>query len=444
MPHQTNAQSLSQRPGPTCFLEPSTKRNSGVVLPARMGPALTLAGVLLMSACGPEAEPGPTVSVRDSSGVTIVENRGDLEPGSGGWEIGEAPTLSIGTFQGDSLQQLFRVQGAVRLPGGAVAVANAGYGQVRVYGPDGEFVRAVGRKGEGPGEFQAPALAGFLPPDTLVVVDSQLRRITLLTVDGDIQESATMDEGVGGGVYPRGMFSDGRVVVGGGFYFSSASGEELSSGYSRRSTTYRSVNRDGALVTDFGEFPGSEFFMDVRNEGGGVMMMARLIPFGKHPMAAVGANHLYFSSGDLWEIQAYSRDGVLNRLIRWDRPPRPVESQDVELFVEDQVENAQDPSQAQDIRQQYREMPVPDFMPPFASITVDAEGYLWVERYRTPEETTPVFDIFDPGGRLVGRGTLPEDADVLEIGEGFVLVLYRDELDIEYVRMYDLRRPGPS
>lgn len=408
---------------------------------ARVMASLAVTAMLSLSACGVDAGSGPSVSVRDSAGVTIVENRGDFGEAPHGWEIEESPTLSIGTFEGDSLQQLFRVQGAARFPSGDVAVANAGYGQVRIYGPDGRFVSALGRRGEGPGEFQAPALAGILAPDTVVVADSQLRRITRLTLEGDIVESATVDEEVGGGLYPRGMFSDGSVVVGGGFYFSSASGDELSSGYSRRSTTYRSVNVEGALVTDFGEFPGSEFFMDVRNEGGGVMMMARLIPFGKHPMAAVGSDHLYFSSGDRWEIQAFSRDGKLARLIRWDRPPRPVEASDVDVFVEDQVANAQDPGQAQDIRQQYREMPVPDVMPRFAGITVDALGYLWVERYRTSLEPTPVFDILDPEGRLVGRASLPEDADLMEIGEDYVLALYRDELDIEYVRMYHLRRP---
>ena len=397
---------------------------------------------LLLSGCGSEAYEGPTVSVRDSSGVSIVENQGELAPDDGEWVVDPSPILSIGTFQGDTLQQLFEVQGAVRLPGGGVAVANSGYGQVRIYGPRGEFVRALGRKGEGPGEFQAPALAGFLPPDTLVVVDARLRRVTYLSLDGEILESSTVDEDVGGAVFPTGIFSDGKAVVGGGFYFSGSSGEELSNGYTRRSTTYRSVSMDGSLATDFGELPGSEFFMEVRRGGGGMMMMARLIPFGKFPMAAVGGDRFFFASGDSWEIREYSADGTLSQLIRWDRDRRPVEGGDLRAFIEARVEAAEDPTQAQEIRQQYADMPAADFMPAFAGITVDARGFLWVERYRVPEEGLPEFDILDPEGRVVGFASLPEEADVLEIGDDYILALYRDELEIEYVRVYRLQRPS--
>jgi hypothetical protein len=250
-----------------------------------------------------------------------------------------------------------------------------------------------------------------------------------------------MEEDVGGSVSPRGMFADGSTVVGGGFYFSSSSGEALSTGYSRRLTTYRSVARDGSLITDFGEFPGSEFFMVVRSQGGGMVMMARLVPFGKFPMAAVGGDRFYFGSGDTWEIREYSPDGVLRKLIRWDKPLRPVESEDLSRFIEAQVEDAEDPTQAQELRQQYADMPSPDFMPAFAGLSVDAMGYLWVERYRGPGEDEPEFDIFDTQGRLVGYAALPEDADVLEIGENHILALYRDELGIEFVRMFAFHQP---
>ncbi len=402
---------------------------------------LTMGFAAFLSACGAEPNRGPTVSVRDSAGISIVENRGEVDPDLNAWTVDPTPILSVGTFQGDSLQQLYQVQGAAALPDGGVAIANGGYGQVRIYDAQGQFVRSLGRKGEGPGEFQAPALAGFLPPDTLVVVDNRLRRITLFTLDGEMPRSEGMEEDVGGSVSPWGIFADGSTVVGGGFYFSSSNGEALSTGYSRRLTTYRSVARDGSLVTDFGEFPGSEFFMVVRSQGGGMVMMARLVPFGKFPMAAVGGNRFYFGSGDSWEIREYSPEGALRQLIRWDKPLRPVESEDLSRFIESQVEDAEDPTQAQEIRQQYAEMPSPDFMPAFAGLSVDAMGYLWVERYRGPGEDIPEFDIFDSQGHLAGYAALPEDADVLQIGDDYILALYRDELGIEFVRMFAFHRP---
>lgn len=397
----------------------------------------------LASGCSPSEEAGPTVAVRDSAGITIIENRGAANPVGGEWFISPDPILSIGTFEGDSLQQLYEVQGALRLADGSIAIANGGSGEIRIYGPSGEFVRALGRKGEGPGEFERPALAGLLGSDTLVVVDNQLRRINWLHVEEGFLESVTMAEEVGGGVYPRGMFPDGTVIVGGGFYFSSASGDQLSNGYTRRATTYRSAARDGTLATDFGEFPGSEFFMRVMNQGGGAMAMsASLIPFGKYAMAAVGHQRLYFGSGDSWEIQAYSPTGELAEIIRLDREARAVEAGDLDAYIESRVEDASDQAEAQAIRQQYSEMPIPDHMPAFASLETDPLGYLWVERYRTPGEEPTVYDILDPEGRLVGWVSLPDQLDILEIGQDHILGLYRDELEVEYVRMYRLHRPG--
>ena len=47
----------------------------------------------------------------------------------------------------------------------------------------------------------------------------------------------------------------------------------------------------------------------------------------------------------------------------------------------------------------------------------------------------------DPQGNLVGSVTLPEGVDILGIGEDYLLGLVRDELEVEYVKLYQLQRP---
>ncbi len=408
------------------------------ILPRALSMALLLPA---FQGCESPNRPEVVTTVADSAGVVVVENRGEVGPDGGGWRVSPEPGSSIGSFQGDSLQQLFQVQGATMLQGGRVAVANAGSGEIRVYGPDGVFLAAHGRKGEGPGEFQRPALAGKLGGDTLVVVDVQLQRISLMDTREGFLSSTRISEALGGGLFPRGMFQDRSVVLGGGFYWSGDSGEQLSDGYSRRKTSYRSASLDGEPVTDFGLFPGSEFFMRVRRVGEGMVMAARLIPFGKFPMQAVGPRHLFLASGDRWEVRGFSPDGTLERIIRWDRPPLPVTTADVVLLTEEEVAEAGDPARAREIRDELEEMPVPEFMPAFAGLVADAHGYLWVERSRPPADTTPRFDILDPEGRVVGWVSLPEALELLEIGPDYLLGLHRDELGVEYLRMYELTRP---
>jgi hypothetical protein len=396
---------------------------------------------IFLGGCESEGQPGPGVSVRDSAGVSIVENSGELDPEGGGWSVASDPTLSIGTFQGEPEDQLFQVQGASRLPDGRVAVANAGSGEIKVFDAGGQFLLAHGRKGEGPGEFERPVIVGSSGRDTLVVVDNQLRRISWIHPDEGFLGSVPISSDLGGGAYPQGMFADGTVILGGGFYWSSDSGVELTSGYSRRATSFWSVAPDGHLVTDFGQFPGAEFFMLVTDEGGGaISMRARLIPFGKHSMQAVGSDHFFVASGDAWEISALGPDGGVRKLIRFLRDPLPVRSEDLEAVIQEEIDEAGDPSSAQEIRAEFQDMPVPDLMPAFAGLHVDVHGFLWVEEYRRPGDETPRFDILDPTGRWVGRVSLPPGFEILEIGDDHLLCLFRDELEVEYVKLLSLQR----
>jgi len=91
-------------------------------------------------------------AVVDSAGVRIATSASPQWPEGGGWSLAEA-ILDIGAAGNDPDHELFRVLGAVRLPGGGVVVANSGSGELRFFAADGTLVRRVGRKGEGPGEF---------------------------------------------------------------------------------------------------------------------------------------------------------------------------------------------------------------------------------------------------------------------------------------------------
>ncbi|MCK5651881.1 MAG: hypothetical protein KAJ42_10905, partial [Gemmatimonadetes bacterium] len=68
-------------------------------------------------------------------------------------------------------------------------------------------------------------------------------------------------------------------------------------------------------------------------------------------------------------------------------------------------------------------------------------GYLWIEEYNALGNETPTYTILDPDGAVVGSLTLPTELTVLEIGADYLLGLYRDELEVEYVQLYRLTRP---
>ena len=50
--------------------------------------------------------------------------------------------------------------------------------------------------------------------------------------------------------------------------------------------------------------------------------------------------------------------------------------------------------------------------------------------------------VFDAGGVLLGTLTAPDGLDILDVGDDYALGLWRDDLAVEYVRLYGLVKPG--
>jgi hypothetical protein len=171
-------------------------------------------------------------------------------------------------------------------------------------------------------------------------------------------------------------------------------------------------------------------------------MRARLIPFGKYAMQAVGPERFHYASGDRWEIRSFDSSGELRRILRLSRDPLPVRAPDLEARIQEEIAELSDPSEAPEVRAAFDEMPVPAVMPAMAGIQVDGRGYLWVEGYPRPGDEASLYDVLDPEGELVGKISLPSGLQILEIGEDYLMALYRDELEVEYLRIHRLARPA--
>jgi len=386
--------------------------------------------------CGTEAPSGPSFTVRDSAGITIAQNRGEVPADGGGWAISAEPSLQIGSMEGDEAYLLYRVWGATRLPDGRIAVVNNRAPDIRIFSAAGEHLHTFGSRGEGPGEFNSPVLAGVLPGDTLVVVDRLLLRINLFHPDDGFIRVATGDPDIEGLFLLEGMFSSGSVVIQRRVY-----GEDAADGYSRHPTQYRVVAVDGTLEADFGEFPGYEMMVATQETEQGATMLSTGIPFGKDPTVAVGGNRFFYGAKDHYEIQVHNQGGNLNRLIRRDKAPFAITDGHLAAIMEEMIDDTDDNDQARQFRRMFREAPVPEFHPALGAIYADVLGFLWVEEYRLPGENTRATTIFDPEGRMVGSVVLPNRFRVEEIGEDYLLGRSSDELGVEYLTLYDLARP---
>ena len=91
------------------------------------GKAAILSLTLCAVGCGdanntPEA--GLRVEVDDSAGVTIVENDPAAPDSRLPWQLGEQPSVSIGSVNSGEPDELFAVRDAMRLADGRIVIAN--------------------------------------------------------------------------------------------------------------------------------------------------------------------------------------------------------------------------------------------------------------------------------------------------------------------------------
>ena len=391
--------------------------------------AVLAAAALVASACD-TGETGPRATVRDSAGVTIVENR--LPASALPWIVGEEPAVVIGTAEGPEAEQLYLVRGVTRLSDGAIAVVNGGSNELRVYGPDGAYRGAVGSEGDGPGEFRSMQLAGRLPGDSLLLFDPRHARFSIVAQGPVIAASFALDSQVArGSVDVLGVLADGRIVVAGPVDF----GEPADASVIEPPRPLVLLDKRGGLLTTLDTVRTRPMYFTM---GDGFSFT--FVPFTVPAASAVGRTMIHAGSGRTYEVRSYDgRTGELVRLTRVDRSPRPVTETDLERFVERAVDRA-DPERGPGLRESYAEIPTPPVMPAYRDLLVDRAGLLWVADYRAHDGEPHRWTVFDSEGRALGTLDTPENVRVWEIGADWILGVRRDELDIPYVVLYRLER----
>jgi hypothetical protein len=365
--------------------------------------------------------------------VRIVENPAALAQ-QPLWSVAAEPAVEIGLVEGEDAYQLSQVGGLVRLSDGRIVIANGGTNELRYFDARGAHLRSVGREGEGPGEFKSLGRVTVLAGDTVVAWDWNLRRLSLFDTSGTFVRSFLLDF-TGGFPVPIGRFADGAWLCDRGFVFAPGSdGTQVV----RDSTPYLVFEPAGALRDSIGRFPGPEWYV----KGQGRSAFATSLPFGRTTEAVVVGDRFYAAHTDRWEVVRYSPAGVADLVVRLEWSPVGVTSDDLARYKAERLENT-DASFRQQTERNLAEMPYPATFPAFADLMADPDGNLWVLAYNRPGDERRSWTVFAPEGRALGTVETPPGLRIMEIGADYVLGVWRDDLDVEHVRMYRLDRERP-
>ena len=430
-------------------------------------PALTLTGLSVFTiACQADDSPAhqaATVIVKDSAGIEIVESAASAWEG-GGWTVATEPSVSIGRTSGDERYLFGSIRGAIVLAGGRIAVLDQQAALVRVYSPEGVHLEDWGGRGEGPGEFNFPVSLFPYRGDSILVRELISMGLSVFDDRGRFGRRtippirAEFVSGLGdllaeGSAIPAesccrlwGPLSTGAFPV--------ASPQMIpttGNGMQRSSVSVAIIPDSGGAAAGVGEFRGGRYL-----PGPTRASVPTTFQFPLWFNMAAGQDGYFVTEGDAYSISEFDATGRLRRIIRLARGPRPVTDEvkaEHEAWLRERVLAPGAPIEGgspEQVLQRRLDEPYPATLPSFHQLHVDPDGNLWAaqRRYGAGDDgrSSGMLDyfVFGPDGRHLGVIALPDNLQAYQIGRDYILGVVRDELDVQFVHLYEIVKGGRS
>lgn len=381
------------------------------------------------------------------------------------WQAVHRPRIEIGSVFDNSFS-LYRIVEVALLADGGFVVGNDGTSELLVFGPEGEFRQAIGRRGTGPGEFMQIGAIGRGSNDSLFVFDPRIGRISVFDSSGELARTAvvgvpipTMERPANGAPLSAGGWAAGRLVTWREVRDtptelpdSSPLVRELRAGLDvvrsqRPAAELLFFNEDGTLLGQAGDLLAPEQVSLTQTEwgsGGSLSMtVGRLkIPFQKTLEAAAAWDVVAVGNTDSYEVRILSPDGQDMATIRRSTGPREVPDGYRERWIRGEVAAIDDPGARRERQQLIETVDFPATLPAFRSLAVQEGGRVWVEDYRMPEdeEGPSTWQVYDLDGRHFGEAVLPAGFRLFLITRDSAIGVWKDELEVEYVHVYALDR----
>jgi len=381
--------------------------------------ALVSLAVLVALGCGEHrrSDAGFSVEVDTVGGVPVTVNQG----GPTEWLI--SPVLTLGGFGASEESQAFgRINSVVADREGNLYIADVLRDEVLVFSQNGDFLRTIGRQGQGPGEFRNPQSLALLG-DTLAVSDRGNLRIGLFDTQGLWIGQWPIPPNLGSlhQTMPNEFWARTMRWAG-------SRAEHLFVRYLHSGPADTVLARPDP-TRDPGE-PENSF--DCEFSDGSVWTFS--IPFGpKIVRAPAPEGHVVESDPVGYRITVFDLQSDTVRIIEYVTP---------ETEVTDWEWGAQE-ERWREFRQEHPGGSCPSPERPnrkrlIEDVFFDNLGRMWVERVPIQSEAESRFDVFSPGGELLGWLSAPRRVATVPafVRGGKLYLVTADSLDVHAVNVY--------
>jgi len=330
------------------------------------------------------------------------------------------PTLEIGVESGAPEYMLAGVRAAISLDDGRIALANAGTYEVRLYQPDGIHSRSFGRQGQGPAEFEYVWTILDCVPDELWVL---VLPYAVERFDFDGNHLGTLRITLPRTGPPYGAPGCNRA----GQFVAYGWGDlSVREDHMRPQSGAFLLSRDLEVIADLGTVPGSERWKTSPH------------PYGKQTVVGMTLRSAYVGTADGYELLEYDLDGTLTRKIRWRGADLTIGADEVARFR--QWAPTGEPGERGIRVEDILVLEFPETYPAYTALLTDPQDNLWLRAFAPPGVDRERWTVLSPEGAWLGDLELNERFTLSEVGADYLLGIYRDDLDNEFVRKYALDR----
>jgi hypothetical protein len=406
-------------------------------MPVRFVPTRALV-VAIAVAATPHPLLAQPFTVRDSAGVRISTSTAPQWRPGAGWRLEPQPVLQIGAIEGSPaymFSQIFQIR---FVDGRHIAVVDARDPAIRLFDEHGRHVRTIGRQGGGSGEFMAaPTITSGRRSDVLAW-DPLAQRLSWFGLDGRLRaERSFRETAAAAALRPLAIHDAWQLLEDGTIIATGPVSTGRRPGLLEFGRRVSIVAADGRRSVEIGTYP---FERSIEFRPGYVFGD----PFAERsPVAARGQpRRVIVGIPGHWELRAFGSDGALREIIRAAIPRRPLGAALVRQERDRVLARAggfPDGSGA-DMERAFDRIGFPDSLPAMLRVLADETGHLWIQRWNTAGEDAR-FDIIDLQGRWLGSVDVPAAlGEIRAAAAHHVAAVWRDELDVQYVRIYRLER----
>ena len=387
----------------------------------KLGFLVVSSWIAALAGCG-EARDEP-LSVVDSAGVrhTISPDRTRVFA-----RVDPTPSVSIGGSDVSGPGQFYRVQAIHVGREGNLWVADGNSGEVRIFHPDGSYWKTRGGIGEGPGEFRRIRLLGPFHGDSVAFWDDGNPRLTVFDPTGEFSRTARVEWGGSPPPHALGVFSDGTILAKKPVLIPVGT---LNPGQVFGDTVSL-VRGDLAdqSETVLGLAPGPLWVFTGTNQVP--------IPFTINAPFLLRRDEVHVCAGPAFRIQVIEGGSIVEEY-GVDRDPREVTPAEILAYVDLYEQYIPDPAQRREYLSTVDHPARPDHLPSYDRMIAGGDGNVWAQIYE-PDLSGRTWEVYGGNREWLGQVEVPEGFMLLAVSEGSLVGVWRDELGVEYVRVFRL------